>query len=204
MFAHAVSLPRPPFRETQLPSASQRWGPRFGPLSLAGHLPAGLQGAQRNGCGQCVAPGRSLLDPWAGRSSTLARPLGLPGAFCSLTLGLAGMRQPRTRLPAGCRAALLGLLFPWAPPQQGKQGASCGRLASKVDRRRRGERFFGELTLSRCQSSRREELQLTSSSSCDETCLCRRQVLRARPSTRVARPQATLLAMTSCKPNRVA
>lgn len=74
MFAHAVSLPRPPFRETQLPSVSQRWGPRFGPLSLAGHLPAGLQGAQRmdadnasHRVDHCSIPGPADLRPWRDR-----------------------------------------------------------------------------------------------------------------------------------------
>lgn len=156
---------RPPFRETQLFSASQRWGPRFGPLSLAGHLPASLQGAQRNGCGQCVAPGRSLLDPWTGRSSTLARPLGLPGAALQPHFWPSGpCGSPEPAPPAGCRAAGSALLFPWdTPPPQGKQGAKLlGGWRSKVDGRCRGERFFGELTLPRCQSSPREGLQLTS------------------------------------------
>lgn len=122
---------------------------------------------------------------------SLGRQIFDPGATTGVTwgvlqphFGFSGNAAAQNPPPDGLQGCLLGLLFPWAPPQQGKQGASCGRLASKVDRRRRGERFFGELTLSRCQSSRREGLQLTSSSSCDETCLCRRQVLRARPSTR--------------------
>lgn len=118
--SQSLPRPHPPFRGTQLPSASQRWGPRFGPLSLAGHLPAGLQGAQKNGCGQCVAPGRSLLDPWAGRSSTLARPLGLPGAFCSLTLGLADMRPAQNPPPDGLQGCLLGLPAPLGPTAAGQ------------------------------------------------------------------------------------
>ena len=132
MLAHASvepgSLPRPhpPFRGTQLPSASQRWGPRFGPLSLAGHLPAGLQGTQKNGCGQCVTPGRSLLDPWAGRSSNPgATAGGYPGRFCcSLTLGLAGhaaAQNPPSRRAAGLLARPVVSLGPHRP--QGKQGA---------------------------------------------------------------------------------
>lgn len=121
MLAHAsvepVSLPRPhpPFRGTQLSSASQRWGPRFGPLSLAGHLPAGLQGTQKNGCGQCVAPGRSLLDPWAGRSTTLARPLGVTRGVLQPHFGFSGQcgsPEPASRRAAGLLARPASSLGP--------------------------------------------------------------------------------------------
>lgn len=61
--------------------------------------------------------GRQIFDPGRDRWG------GYPGRFCSLTLGLAGMRQPRTRPPDGLQGCLLlGLLFPWAPPPPGQTG----------------------------------------------------------------------------------
>lgn len=142
--------------------------------------------------------GRQIFDP--GATAGVTRAALQPHFWLS---GPCGSPEPAP--PAGCRAAGLALLFLLdTPPPQGKQGAKLlGGWRSKVDGRCRGERFFGELTLPRCQSSLREGLQLTSSSSCDETCLRRRQVLRAGPSNAQLRRGLALLAMTSCKPNRV-
>lgn len=73
-------------------------------------MPAGLQGAQRmdvdnasHRVDHCSIPdslGRQIFDP----SATL----GLPGRFCSLTLGLAGSPEPASRRAAGLLAVSLG------------------------------------------------------------------------------------------------
>jgi hypothetical protein len=94
------------------------------------------------------------------------------------------MRQPRTRPPDGLAGLLAGsaCYFPWCPTAAGRIGAKAvGRLArARLTGDAEASAFLDELTLPRCQSSRREGLQLTSSSSCDETCLCRRQVLQGK------------------------